>query len=142
MFWVMVGGCATALAIYALLPNGLNLRGPVAGNDLLARAVRWLYRTDTPTNVCPSLHVYQSVCVYLAIRRSRLYAQRPRFRAVSLVLTIAICCSTVLLDQHSVIDVVCGLGLCLLLDSIAAAYLRRRTAEATATAAQGKNVVA
>ena len=115
MYWGMVIGCACALAIYAIFPNGLDLRGRVAGTDFLAQMVRLLYRVDTATNVCPSLHVYQSVCVMLAIIRSE---RLKCLRIPGLFITAAIAASTVLLDQHSVIDVAMGLLLCVSVDSI------------------------
>ena len=61
-----------ALTCYMLLPTGLALRPPmVQGDGLCAQLVRWLYTTDTPTNVCPSIHVFNSVTLALAYRRSQ-----------------------------------------------------------------------
>ena len=58
----LFAGMTIALACYVILPTGLALRPYyVPGNDFFARTVRTLYRTDTPTNVCPSIHVFNSV---------------------------------------------------------------------------------
>ena len=89
------------------------------GSDIFARAVRFLYRTDTPINVCPSIHVFNSVTLLLAYYRSRLF-ERPRLRwmrPAAAVLCGSIVCSTVLLKQHSCIDVVLGILLALALDA-------------------------
>lgn len=76
----LFGGMTLALACYVILPTGLNLRPYyVPGSDIFARAVRFLYRTDTPINVCPSIHVFNSVTLLLAYYRSRLF-ERPRLR--------------------------------------------------------------
>ena len=90
----LFGGMTIALACYVILPTGLDLRPYyVPGTDLFARAVRMLYRTDTATNVCPSIHVFNSV-------------------------TFSIVYSTMLLKQHSCIDVVLGALLALVLDAL------------------------
>ena len=113
-------GMTLALACYVILPTGLNLRPYyVPGSDIFARAVRFLYRTDTPINVCPSIHVFNSVTLLLAYYRSRLF-ERPRLRwmrPAAAVLCGSIVCSTVLLKQHSCIDVVLGILLALALDA-------------------------
>ena len=62
----LFAGMTIALACYVILPTGLALRPYyVPGNDFFARTVRTLYRTDTPTNVCPSIHVFNSVTLLL-----------------------------------------------------------------------------
>ena len=58
----LFAGMTIALACYVILPTGLDLRPyRVYGSDLFAQAVRMLYATDTPLNVCPSIHVFNSV---------------------------------------------------------------------------------
>ena len=116
-----------ALTCYMLLPTGLALRPPmVQGDGLCAQLVRWLYTTDTPTNVCPSIHVFNSVTLALAYRRSQIFAGANRrwLRAASYGLCIAICASTMLLKQHSCIDVAFGLALAFAMDSAARALWR------------------
>ena len=116
----LFGGMTLALLFYAVVPNGLALRPAyVPGQDIFACAVRRLYRSDTPTNVCPSIHVFNSVTLLLAYYRSRIFeAPRRRWmRPAAAVLCISIVCSTVLLKQHSCIDVALGALLALVLDS-------------------------
>ena len=107
----LFGGMTIALACYVILPTGLDLRPYyVPGTDLFARAVRMLYRTDTATNVCPSIHVFNSVTLMLAYHRCRLFEEPRRrwMRPAADVLCFSIVCSTMLLKQHSCIDVVLG----------------------------------
>ena len=117
----LFSGMTIALACYVILPTGLNLRPCyVPGTDIFARAVRFLYSTDTPINVCPSIHVFNSVTLMLAYHRCRIFEQ-PRFRwmrPAADVLCISIVCSTMLLKQHSCIDVVLGALLALVLDAL------------------------
>ena len=71
-----------------------------------------------PMNVCPSIHVFNSVTLMLAYYRSAVFdAPRRRWmRPAAMVLCMSITLSTMLLKQHSVIDVVFGLLLALALD--------------------------
>ena len=117
----LFAGMTIALACYVILPTGLALRPYyVPVNDFFARTVRTLYRTDTPTNVCPSIHVFNSVTLLLAYYRSHIFdAPRRRWmRPAAAVLCISIVCSTVLLKQHSCIDVALGSLLALALDAL------------------------
>ena len=116
----LFSGMTIALACYAVLPTTLDLRPYwVPGSDIFAQTVRFLYRTDTATNVCPSIHVFNSVTLLLAYYRSRIFdAPRRRWmRPAAAVLCVSIVCSTVLLKQHSCIDVALGALLALVLDS-------------------------
>ncbi len=106
-FSAMVGGIVVTLVLYAVWPTGLNLRGAVPDTGLCSHLVRMIYAMDTPTNVCPSLHVFVTVVLLCALW-DRLGTIA---RLLNGTLAVAICCSTVLLDQHSVIDVVMGLVL-------------------------------
>lgn len=77
----LFSGMTIALACYAVLPTALDLRPYwVPGSDIFAQTVRFLYRTDTATNVCPSIHVFNSVTLLLAYYRSRIF-DAPRRRA-------------------------------------------------------------
>ena len=76
----LFAGMTMALLFYAIVPNGLALRPHyISGNDIFAQAVRSLYRTDTPMNVCPSIHVFNSVTLMLAYYRCRCF-DAPRLR--------------------------------------------------------------
>lgn len=109
-----------ALACYVILPTGLDLRPyRVYGSDLFAQAVRMLYATDTPLNVCPSIHVFNSVTLMMAYYRSHIFEEPGRrwMRPASAVLCVSIIASTVLLKQHSCIDVLLGILLAMVLDT-------------------------
>ena len=113
-------GMTMTLLFYAIGPNGLALRPKyVPGTDIFAQLVRMIYRSDTPMNVCPSIHVFNSVTLMLAYHRCRIFEQ-PRFRwmrPAADVLCISIVCSTMLLKQHSCIDAALGALLALALDT-------------------------
>ena len=75
--------------------------------------VRWLYRTDTPTNVLPSIHVFNSLAVHMSLTNCEALRDHKGVRYGSLVLTLLIIMSNMFLKQHSVIDVCCGATLAL-----------------------------
>lgn len=123
----LFAGMTIALAVYVILPNGLDLRPyRVYGSDIFAWIVRQLYSTDTATNVCPSIHVFNSVTLMMAYYRSRIFEEPGRrwMRPASAVLCLSIIASTVLLKQHSCIDVVMGILLAMAVDSAASSLER------------------
>ena len=99
------------LLFYILMPNGIQLRpSSVEGNDIFAWAVRLIWNSDNTCNVCPSLHVIVTVLIDMAWTTSSITKYKPAWRWASHVVDILICASTVLLKQHSIIDVFCGIG--------------------------------
>ncbi len=112
-------GMTLSLMFCVAVPNGLALRpAAVPGNDLFAVLVRGLYAADTPTNVCPSIHVFNAITLDMAYQRSCKLA-KPRYRWVKWTahaVDLSIILSTMLLKQHSVIDVACGTALAFAID--------------------------
>lgn len=106
---LMFTGMTIFLIICTVFPNGLNLRPVVFARDnIFVDMVRKLYLSDTPTNVLPSLHVYNSICCFLSISNSEKLQQNRLIQRGSLVLTVLIVLSTMFLKQHSVVDVAAG----------------------------------
>lgn len=100
-------GMTIFLIISTLFPNGQHLRPKVMPRDnILTTLVLHLYSTDTPTNIWPSIHVYNSLGAHFAIAKSRQLADKKWLRFGSLILCISIILSTMFLKQHSVFDVV------------------------------------
>ena len=106
---VLYGGMTICLLIYFLFPTGLMLREKVAGTNVLCQLVNHLRSVDTPTNVCPSIHVSSTIGILLVLMKSEEYRKYRALKAAALVMGILICVSTVVLDQHSCVDVVCGM---------------------------------
>lgn len=105
-------GMTIALIIYSIYPNGLLLRlSDIDRQNFLVNIVQFLYSSDTPTNVCPSIHVFATLSAHVCLVNSphmKELKTRQRIKKISWVLTVLICLSTVFLKQHSVIDVICG----------------------------------
>lgn len=99
-------GMTVFLIVSTLMPNGHHLRPETMPRDnIFTRLIEYLYRTDTSTNLWPSIHVYNSIGVHIAIMRSREFENRPVIRKGSLVMCVSIILSTMLIKQHSVFDV-------------------------------------
>ena len=97
------------LGLYLIFPNGLDLRVEITRQNIFADLVRLIQAVDTPTNVCPSIHVASAMAMDLAICRSVL-GQRRWVRMLANSVFVLICLSTVFLKQHSVIDIFWGVA--------------------------------
>lgn len=105
-----ITGMTLFLIICTVYPNGLHLRPTHFEHDnIFVDLVRMVYSKDTPTNVLPSIHVFNSVACYIAIAHNERLRKHPMIQWSSLILTILIVLSTVFLKQHSIIDVVVAL---------------------------------
>ena len=116
---MMFGGMTFCLITYALIPNGLDIREEVEGNNLLCQITRWLYSFDTSTNVCPSIHVASSLSIAFAVWKSQKLKAHLKFQYGTIALMILICISTLFIKQHSVIDVFCAILLSFFLYHVA-----------------------
>lgn len=100
-------GMTICLLVCTFFPNGTDLRPVVdPSKNFCSYLVHLVHVADTSTNVFPSIHVYNSIGVDLAVRRSKHFRNRPAVRWMSFGLMISICLSTVFLKQHSVLDVI------------------------------------
>jgi membrane-associated phospholipid phosphatase len=103
-------GMTICLIIYSVFPNGHYLRADLNSlgrSNIFIDMVARLYRFDTPTNVFPSIHVFNSIAAFIAIHKSERLKKIRWVQISSFVLSFLICLSTVFLKQHSVID---GMG--------------------------------
>ncbi len=100
-------GMTIFLIISTLFPNGQHLRPRIMPREnIFTYLIAYLYRTDTPTNLWPSIHVYNSLGAHFAIVKSSYFKDKNWVKRGSLLLSISIILSTVFIKQHSVFDVV------------------------------------
>lgn len=103
---LMFTGMTIFLVVSTLVPNGLNIRPYIFERDnIFVDMVKLLYRADTPTNVMPSIHVYNSLAACIAICQSKALQKHRAVCVGSYVLAALIILATMFLKQHSVIDV-------------------------------------
>lgn len=104
---VMITGMTLFLVLSTIVPNGLNLRPEVFARDnIFVDLVRFVYRVDTPTNVFPSLHVFNSLAISMAVYESKSLKGHKNIRIATYVMAGLIILSTMFLKQHSVLDVI------------------------------------
>lgn len=102
----LIAGMTIFIVVSAVYPNGHHLRPAVFPRDnVFTRLIAKLYATDTPTNVLPSIHVYNSIAVMIAVRRSKCFKTHRLITGFMLLLGVNIILSTVLIKQHSMLDV-------------------------------------
>ena len=98
------------LIVSCIFPNRLELRPTsFAHHNFCTWLVQKLYKTDTPTNVLPSIHVFNTLIMLYAIRRSTILQKHRWVELGTAVLSVLIILSTMFLKQHSVVDVSCGI---------------------------------
>lgn len=100
-------GMTIFLIISTLWPNGHHLRPYVFEREnIFTLLTSALYKTDTPNNLWPSIHVYNSIGVHIAVLKNTTLRKNKAVHISSLVLCISIILSTVFLKQHSLFDVI------------------------------------
>ena len=98
------------LIVSCVYPNCQDLRPQeFARQNMFTDMVAALYKTDTPTNILPSIHVYNSLALFYGLNSSSQLRQHRAVRAGALILTVLIVLSTMFLKQHSVVDVSMGI---------------------------------
>lgn len=146
----LMTGMTIFIAVSVVFPNIHLLRPEVMPQEnVFTQMIGFLYRIDTPTNLTPSIHVYNSLAVIAAYwnwdwkkdsGRALTALCKYAGRAFITLLGMSIIFSTVLIKQHSFSDVVIAAALYLVTYCIvyrapaasrsAAGHKRRRAARA------------
>lgn len=116
-----------AMTIYVLFPNRQDLRPETFANDnILTQAIAFLYSFDTSTNVCPSLHVAYSMGLVSIWTKERDVS--GLWKGFIVFCAIIISMATAFIKQHSVIDILVALPVCLLAETMVygKSYLARK----------------
>ena len=105
-------GFSACVIFFVIVPNGQDLRpASFAQENLFTHMIGLIYAADTNTNVLPSIHAYGSVVVVVACFDCPAF--KPWLRAVYVLVAVLICASTVLIKQHSILDIIAGVLLML-----------------------------
>lgn len=105
-------GMTVFLIVSTIYPNGHYLRPTAFARDnIFVDMVRWLYATDTATNLFPSIHVYNSIAINAAVWHCDNFKENKVMRYGSAILMTSIILSTMFLKQHSVFDVATGIAM-------------------------------
>jgi membrane-associated phospholipid phosphatase len=120
MYMDLVIGMTIFVIISAVFPNKLDLRPLVMPRDnIFTHMVRGLYSIDTPTNVMPSIHVYNTIGICFGLGRTDWFKRHKKINAASFIIGFLIIISTVFIKQHGLLDV----GLAILMQAVAVPLL-------------------
>ena len=115
--WFIIITQIVAMAVYIVYPNRQDLRPETfADRNVFTWVLSIIYTFDTPTGVCPSLHVAYSIGIGSAWLKKK--DASPVWKAVLVVWIVMICLSVMFVKQHSAVDVLCALPLGLLAELI------------------------
>lgn len=99
-----------AMAIYIVWPSVQNLRPAAFERDnVLTRLMAFIYAVDTPTGVCPSLHVAYSLGIASVWCHQK--NASPVRKALMVFSAVMISFSTACVKQHSTVDIFAALPL-------------------------------
>lgn len=102
-----------AMTIYVMWPSRQDLRPEVFPREnALTALMAFIYSFDTNTGVCPSLHVAYSMGILSTALRDKNF---PGWgKALLIVLVALICCAVCFVKQHSALDVIGALPICIM----------------------------
>lgn len=105
----LFAGMYACLILYLVFPSAQGLRVHLTHENIFQTIISFLYTVDTPTNVCPSIHVYNSVMMYVSLLKNEIFKEHRLFSIGIGILVIFICISTVMIKQHAFIDIIAAL---------------------------------
>ena len=112
-------GMTLFLVVSTVYPNGHLLRpASFERHNIFTFAVQMLYRTDTATNIFPSIHVFNSIAAHVTVAKNRKLGGNIWIRGGSFLLMVSIILATMFLKQHSVLDVIAGTLLGVLMEQL------------------------
>ena len=104
-FAFLATGMTIFLIISTAFPNMHQLRPAVMPRDnIFTHLVGVIYATDTPANLWPSIHVYNSIGTMIAVHHSKRF--NKMFKLISDIIGVSIILSTLFIKQHSMYDVI------------------------------------
>jgi len=103
----VIAGLSASVIIFFIFPSGQEMRpASLPGNDLCSALLRGIYAADTNTNVLPSMHVVGTLAAMAAAWDAPSVSHPVRWSILALGVLINL--STVLVKQHSVLDIFAG----------------------------------
>ena len=103
--YMLMAGMTLFIIISLAYPNALELRAQLPDREnIFMDCIAYLHSIDTPTDVLPSLHVYDALAVAAGIHFA--FKDRKFLLFLSDILCLLIVLSTMFIKQHSIIDVI------------------------------------
>lgn len=100
-----IGGMAFCMFFCAVFPTAIDFRPTSFDRSNPAIwLVEFTYAADHPWNVFPSMHCFGAIGITIAVWKSPLLCRWRWSRPLSAILCVLICASTMLIKQHSILD--------------------------------------
>ena len=128
--WFLILGFSFTLIFNVIYPNGQDLRPDLSSlgrTNVFTELVGMIYASDTNTNVCPSMHVIGSFAAMFAAFDCKKLRKTTLAPTVAVLLVILVSASTVLVKQHSIVDVFWGIVVSAVLFPISHVLLRKKS---------------
>lgn len=105
-------GMVCSLVIFTLWPTMQDLRPlEMPRDNVFTDWIATIYQADTPTNVSPSIHALNTLGIQFGILHCDRLRRRPGIQIGTAVLSVLIIASTVMIKQHSILDVLAAFAL-------------------------------
>lgn len=127
--WFLILGFSFTLIFNVIYPNGQDLRPDLSSlgrENIFTTLIGMIYSADTNTNVCPSMHVIGSFAAMFGVLDCKKLRKTVAAPIVAVLLTLLISASTVLVKQHSIVDVFWGVIVSAVLYGIVYGLLREK----------------
>ncbi len=106
-----------ATVAYIIFPSRQELRPETFPRENIASAlVGLIYKADTPTGICPSLHAAVSFGITSAWLKEKDASKVTK--TLITVFAVLICLSILFVKQHSAVDIIAALPMCLFAELI------------------------
>lgn len=117
---------AIAMVCYIVYPTKQELRpDPLPRENFGTWVMGIIYHFDTPTGVCPSLHVAYSIGIASAWLKEKSAAWYVKAFIVFFV--VGVCISVAFVKQHSVVDIYAAIPVCVVAEALAfLGYYRKK----------------
>ena len=103
--YMLMTGMTLFIIISLVYPNMLELRAAIPDRqNIFLDMIYYLHSIDTPTDVLPSLHVYDALVVAAGMHLA--FKEKKGLLIASDILVFLIVLSTMFIKQHSIIDVI------------------------------------
>ena len=103
--YMLMTGMSLFIVISVVYPNALELRSAIPDRkNICMDLINYLHSIDTPTDVFPSLHVYDALVVAAGLHLA--FSEKKVLLIASDIMALLIVLSTMFIKQHSIIDVI------------------------------------
>jgi len=132
--WGLMIGMGISLLIGIVFPNGQDLRPyDLLPDNLFGRMVSDLWAFDSNLIVMPSMHVYACIIIGVSGFDSVYIRRRPLLIAIILIIDCAVISSTVLIKQHSILDLLGSAALAIVICPLIYILIKKRMKPNTLT---------